>query len=68
MNYRPATPPVIEKPTADLLDQVLSNLKEKGDAIVVHDRPRSNYYVIVLKERDEPKASYRKHSSASIKR
>ncbi len=56
-NYRPATPPVIEKPTGDLLDEALSKLKEKGDALVVHDRPKSHYYVIVLKGREEPRAA-----------
>ncbi len=56
VNYRSAKPPVIEKETSDLLDQALTGLKEKGDAIVVHNRPKSFYYVLVLKERDEPKA------------
>jgi hypothetical protein len=60
LNFRKATHSYIELPPDDLLDKVLNALKEKGDTLVFANRPKSIYYLLVLKRRDEPKATLAK--------
>ena len=54
VSYRQATLPVIEYPTDDALDQILAQLRKPGQTMVVTNRPKSHYYVLVLRQRSQP--------------
>jgi len=55
-SYRQGTVPVIEHPTTDVVKQAIDQLKEVGDTMVVSNKPKDHYYVLVLKKRTEPQA------------
>jgi hypothetical protein len=57
VEYLPAPIPVLDSPPDDLLDTALAALKEPGDAILVANKPKSHYYLIVLKKREQPRAT-----------
>jgi hypothetical protein len=57
VTYRKATPPVIEYPTDDFMKDAFDRLKQPGDTLVVANRPKTHWYLIVLKERKEPQAN-----------
>jgi hypothetical protein len=58
VNYKLAKPPAfIEYPPDDLIDRALESLQNPGDTLVVANKPRSNYYVLFLVKRDQPRAS-----------
>jgi hypothetical protein len=57
LNYRKSNITYVDNPPDDLVDQALSKLKEKGDTLVVANKPKSIYYMLVLKSRDEPRAT-----------
>lgn len=57
ISYRQATVPVIEHPTADVVTHAINQLKEVGDTMVVTNKPKNHYYVLVLKKRVEPQAN-----------
>jgi len=56
-NYKKSNITYIDMPPDDLIDQALNALKDKGDTLLVANKPKSIYYLLVLKNRDEPKAT-----------
>jgi hypothetical protein len=53
--YSPYAPPpsLIEYPRPSMVDQLVKQLKDKGDAMVISDLPERVYYVAVLESRDD---------------
>ncbi len=56
--YQTAKPPeVIANPPADVITRALAELNHPGDTLIVHDRPKNHYYLLVLKSRTWPQAT-----------
>ncbi len=53
--YAPYTPPasLVPYPRPNLVDQLVKQLKDKGDSMVLSDKPERVYYVAVLETRDD---------------
>jgi hypothetical protein len=56
-NYNRMSLGYMDDPPADLVDQALAKLKQKNDTLIVANEPKTIWYLFVLKNRAEPKAT-----------
>ena len=56
--YTLAKPPGnFEYPPDDLIDKAIAELQKPGDTFVIANKPKSNYYVLFLINREQPKSN-----------
>ncbi len=55
ITYEIAPIPVIEHPMPDLISEAFKTLQQPGDSLVVWNQPKTHCYLIVLRERKEPR-------------